>query len=123
VYGLHIIAEWRACVGAGAPMREAGVLRALCLAACEEAGLEKIAEAFHGFGSTEAPAGATGMVVLAESHRAIHTWPEYAAVTLDLYVSHFSRDDRAAAEAAYRRLLAAFHPRHVMRRDLERGSP
>ena len=123
MYGLHIIAEWHACDGACAPMHEAGALRALCLAACEEVGLETVAEAFHGFGSTGAPAGATGAVVLAESHLAIHTWPELAAVTLDLYVCNFSRDNRAAAEAAYRRLLAAFQPRHVMRRDLERGTP
>jgi S-adenosylmethionine decarboxylase len=67
--------------------------------ACAEAGLEVVAAAFHQFPA----AGATGALVLAESHLAIHTWPELDAVTLDLYVCNHSQDNRAAAEAAYAR--------------------
>lgn len=123
MHGLHIIAEWHACASDAAPMLEVAALRALCLASCGEAGLETVAEAFHGFDTDGQPAGVTGAVVLVESHLAIHTWPEHQAVTIDLYVCNFSRDSRAAAEVVYARLLAAFRPRHVMRRDLERGTP
>ena len=69
-----------------------------------------------------APAGATGAVVLAESHLAVHTWPELDAVTFDLYVCNYSQDNRAAAEAAYRSLAAAFQPGRVVRRDVARGT-
>jgi len=60
--------------------------------------------------------------VLAESHLAIHTWPELDAVTLDLYVCNFSQDNRAAAEAAYAALKAEFKPQRVVRHDVKRGA-
>ena len=60
-------------------------------------------------------------LVLAESHLAVHTWPELDAVTLDLYVCNHSRDNRAAAEAAFAALKQAFLPQHVVRRDVMRG--
>jgi S-adenosylmethionine decarboxylase proenzyme len=118
--GLHILAELHDCPDCPA-LREPAALRELCLAACRNAGLAVVGEVFHGFGTTAAPAGATGAVVLAESHLAVHTWPELAAVTLDLYVCNFSQDNRAAAEAAYAALTAAFAPGRRVRRDIVRG--
>ena len=64
---------------------------------------------------------ATGALVLAESHLAIHTWPEMDAATFDLYVCNHSRDNRAAAEAAFVMLQQAFQPQRVVRRDITRG--
>jgi len=115
--GLHILAELHGCAAGAALMREVAPLRALCLAACMDAGLSVVAEAFHAF----ADGGATGAVVLAESHLAVHTWPELDAATLDIYVCNFSQDNRAAAEAAYVALHAAFRPREAVRRDVIRG--
>jgi S-adenosylmethionine decarboxylase proenzyme len=117
--GLHILAELHGCACDGALMNELEALRALCTGACGEAGLSVVAAAFHRF-----PAGGvTGAVVLAESHVAVHTWPELDAVTLDIYVCNFSQDNRAAAEAAYAALHAAFAPRSAVRRDVLRGEP
>lgn len=121
--GLHILAEFHGCRCEPELMREPQALRRHCLAACQEAGLQIVGEIFHGFGTPQDPAGATGAVVLAESHLAVHTWPELDAVTFDLYVCNFSRDNREAAEAAYCKLADAFKPERVMRRDVERGSP
>lgn len=115
--GLHLIAEFHDCPDTEA-LREVDTLRRLCLDACRGAGLMVVAEAFHGFQG----AGATGAVVLAESHLAVHTWPELGAVTLDLYVCNFSQDNRAAAETAYAVLQAAFRPGRSARRDIQRGT-
>ena len=103
-------------------MRDPAAVQRLCLAACEMAGLTVVGQVFHGFGTPEAPEGATGAVVLAESHLAVHTWPELDAVTLDLYVCNYSQNNRAAAEAAYRSLADAFQPGRIVRRDVTRGS-
>jgi S-adenosylmethionine decarboxylase len=65
--------------------------------------------------------GATGALVLAESHLAIHTWPEMDAVTLDLYVCNYSQDNRAAAEAAFEALRKDLQPARIVRRDIARG--
>jgi len=117
--GLHILAEFHACKGDRRLLLEAEPLAALCRRVCKGAGLEVVAEAFHQF----AGAGATGALVLAESHLAIHTWPELESVTLDLYVCNYSQDNRAAAEAAYDALRTQFKPGRVVRRDVARGDP
>lgn len=121
--GLHILAELHHCRCAPELLRHAPGIRRLCLEACAAAGLTVVAEVFHEFGSPAQPAGATGAVVLAESHLAIHTWPELNAVTLDIYVCNFSRDNRGAAEAAFDALGAAFAPMRIVRRDVARGAP
>ena len=115
--GLHILAEFHACSGGRRLLCDAVALAAVCRRACADAGLTVVAEAFHQFPA----AGATGALVLAESHLAIHTWPELDAVTLDLYVCNHSRDNRAAAEAAYNVLSAEFKPGRIVRRDVARG--
>lgn len=121
--GLHIVAEFHRCQCAPALLADAVALRRLCLAACGAPGLTVVAEAFHAFGTAEAPAGATGAVVLAESHLAVHTWPETRSVSLDLYVCNFSHDNSSAARNACRRLISAFAPARVLRRELVRGLP
>ena len=119
--GLHILAELHDCACERPLLHEVPPLKDLCLDACHRSGLTPVAEAFHAFGEPGAPAGATGAVVLAESHLAVHTWPEIGAVTIDLYVCNFSRDNSAAAEACFQRLRAAFRPTRVVRRDVARG--
>ena len=121
--GLHLIAELHDCRCEARLLHSVEALRELCLAVCTVPGLTPVGQVFHQFGSETDPAGATGAVILAESHLAVHTWPELCAVTLDLYVCNFSQDNSAAARAACERLIAAFAPNRVERRELERGSP
>jgi S-adenosylmethionine decarboxylase proenzyme len=115
--GLHILADFHACEGERRLLLDAQALADLCRRACAKGGLVVVAEAFHQFPA----AGATGALVLAESHLAIHTWPELDAVTLDLYVCNYSQDNRAAAEAAYDVLRGELKPLRIKRRDVIRG--
>ena len=50
------------------------------------------------------------MVVLAESHLSIHTWPESGYVTLDVYVCNYSTNNRPKAQKLFDELQAAFSP-------------
>lgn len=47
----------------------------------EKSSLNILKTAFHQF----EPEGATGILLLAESHLTIHTWPERNLITLDLF--------------------------------------
>ena len=123
MHGLHLIAELYECDCEPRLLADADLLRELCLEVCSTPGLTPVGLLFHQFGSVHEPAGATGAVVLAESHLAVHTWPEARAVTLDLYVCNFSQDNSAAARLACQRLITAFAPLRVLQRDLERGVP
>ena len=119
--GLHLIAELHDCQCPRRLLQSVEALRELCLAVCNVPGLTPVGQVFHQFGSETNPAGATGAVILAESHLAVHTWPELSAVTLDLYVCNFSQDNSAAARAACNRLVGAFAPLRIEQRDIERG--
>ncbi len=120
--GLHLLAELHDCRCAPRLLHSVDALRELCLAVCTVPGLTPVGQLFHQFGSAAQPAGATGAVILAESHLAVHTWPELNAVTLDLYVCNFSQDNSAAARQACDRLIAAFAPQRVALREVERGA-
>ncbi len=47
----------------------------------EEAGAKIIGEIFHKFN----PQGVTGVIIIAESHFSIHTWPEIGYAAIDLF--------------------------------------
>lgn len=58
-------------------------IRTICIDAAKATRATIVSETFHHFGEG---CGVTGIVVLAESHISIHTWPENGIVTIDVYV-------------------------------------
>jgi S-adenosylmethionine decarboxylase proenzyme len=118
--GLHLTADLRGCAPALPPMREPDALRQLCLAAVAAAGLQAVGELFHRFPGA---GGVTGVVLLAESHLAVHTWPELGGVTLDVYVCNLHGDNSARAEALLATLEAAFAATGAERHRVQRGGP
>ncbi|HEY4958801.1 MAG TPA: adenosylmethionine decarboxylase [Caldimonas sp.] len=125
--GLHLTADLRGCAATRPVMTVPAVLRTTCLEAVAAAGLTPVGELFHRFVPTphagaSAPSGITGVVLLAESHLAVHTWPEIEAATLDVYVCNLGADNSARAEALLAALIAAFAPASVERHAIERGS-
>ncbi|MBQ0943148.1 adenosylmethionine decarboxylase [Ideonella sp. 4Y16] len=121
--GLHLTADLRGCDPAAPVMHDLDALRTLCLGAVRQAGLQAVGELFHRFPPPPAggPAGVTGVVLLAESHLAVHTWPELGAVTLDAYVCNLGEDNSAKAAALIEALQAAFAPQQIQRQALQRG--
>jgi S-adenosylmethionine decarboxylase proenzyme len=121
MHGLHLIADLRDCAGP-VSLADCDGLRALCLRAVADSGLAAVGELFHPFADAQGRAqGVTGVVLLAESHLAIHTWPELAAVTADVYVCNFGTDNSARAEALMATLTKAFAPASAALRRVERG--
>lgn len=118
--GLHLTADLRRCPTDRALFGDPAALRACCLQAVAAAELTPVGELFHRF---ESGGGVTGVVLLAESHLAVHTWPELGAVTIDVYVCNFSGDNGGRARQLLAALEAAFEPGEVDRQQLLRGRP
>ena len=77
--GLHLLVDlW---TDDPAPLRRVEAWETLLPDACREAGATVLASRFHQF----APDGVTGVVLLAESHASVHTWPEAGLATLDVF--------------------------------------
>ena len=77
--GRQVLADLYAC-DAGV-LGDAGAIEAHMLEAARRSGATVVAHNFHRF----APHGVSGVVVIAESHLAIHTWPEHGFAALDLF--------------------------------------
>ncbi|MDE2399294.1 MAG: adenosylmethionine decarboxylase [Burkholderiales bacterium] len=116
--GLHLTADLSECASGIPALTDPGALRGACLAAVAASGLQVVGESFHAFA---APGGVTGVVLLAESHLAVHTWPEHGAVTLDVFVCSRGQGNAARAEAVLAALEACFAPGRVRRQRIERG--
>jgi spermidine synthase/S-adenosylmethionine decarboxylase len=109
--GLHLIADLHDCRCAPGFLLDAQALETFCVDACQRRGLTVVGRLFHTFQDADGqPAGVTGTVVLAESHLAIHTWPEIACVTLDVYVCNFSGDNSSKASALFDEVIDHFAP-------------
>jgi len=121
MHGLHLIADLQGCTGE-TPLDDADALRALCLDAVARAGLRAVGSLFHPFVDADGrPQGVTGVVLLVESHLAVHTWPELASVTADVYVCNVGADNSARAEAVMAQLVAAFAPSEPRVQRVQRG--
>ena len=124
--GLHLTADLAGCTADSPAMTDPAALREACLEAVAAAGLRAVGELFHRFaplpGSCQ-PAGVTGVVLLAESHLAVHTWPERGVVTLDVYVCNLGADHSGQAEALLARLQASFAPTGARLQRLLRVPP
>ena len=123
MHGLHLMADLRGCPAdpaTHAAMTDPAALRSLCMQAVAAAGLQAVGELFHRF---PPPGGVTGVVLLAESHLAVHTWPELGAVTLDVYVCNMGSDNSVRAQALLSALQAAFAATTAVHHRVLRGWP
>jgi S-adenosylmethionine decarboxylase len=120
--GLHIIADLYNCQK-GELLISSAQLRELCVDSCKDAGLTVLGDHFIQFDGANGTqdGGSTGAVVLAESHLAIHTWPESDGATLDVYVCNFTSDNTAKAEAVYKSLVKALKPGDILVERIQRG--
>jgi S-adenosylmethionine decarboxylase proenzyme len=97
--GTHLLVEYAGCNEE--ILDDAPALEALLREAALAAGARVVAATMHRF----VPRGASGVVVLEESHVSIHTWPEHGRAAVDFYTC--GHCDPEAAHAVLRRGLEA----------------
>ena len=120
--GLHLTADLYQCAGDTAYMLCADTIATLCRAQVQASGLTLVDERWVTFPPYNGqPGGVTGTVLLAESHLAIHTWPETGNVTVDVYVCNFSADNSGKARALMEGVIAAYAPGRRVCQELQRG--
>lgn len=121
--GLHLTADLRGCQCDSAWLLDAPLLGVACRDAVHAAGLQAVAQLFHAFPATpQGPGGVTATLLLAESHLCVHTWPEQAAVTLDVYVCNMGGDHSHRARSLLDTLLRHFDPDSTQQHTLHRGA-
>jgi len=111
--GTHIIVELSDCN----PdiLSDVDQVSNILVAAAKEANAEILQTAFHRF----TPQGVSGVVVIAESHLSIHTWPEYGYAAMDIYTC----GDKTDPWKACRYAATAFQAKQMLTTEVRRGLP
>ena len=77
--GRHLIVEYYGCDQE--ILNNINTIKEHMMIAAKKTGATIVGEMFHKFN----PIGTSGVVVLAESHISIHTWPEYGYAAMDFF--------------------------------------
>lgn len=109
--GRHFLIEYYGCDLEA--INDQDTVREAMLEAARRGNATIVADVFHLFN----PHGISGVVVIAESHVAIHTWPEHRCVAIDI----FSCSDKMIPELIEKYLKEAFKAQDVVIQEIERG--
>ena len=108
--GTHILADFFGCPEE--LLKSSEVLSRILNETVSEANLTKVGESFYQF----EPEGATGVILLAESHLSVHTWPENSSAAVDI----FCCGGKELAEKAFEILLKKLKPEKHTKTLIER---
>jgi S-adenosylmethionine decarboxylase len=109
--GTHLLVELRDCKPE--ILKDLNKVKNAMVFAAKEAKATIVDVSFHKFN----PIGISGMVVIAESHLSIHTWPEYSYAAVDI----FTCGDIIKPEVAASYLIKEFKSKNPSIVELKRG--
>jgi S-adenosylmethionine decarboxylase len=109
--GRHILAEVYGCPAD--ILNDVKKIEEVLVNAALEAGAEIREVVFHKF----SPQGVSGVVVISESHLAIHTWPELGYAALDV----FTCGDRVDPWDAVNYITRHFEAQNMTATEVDRG--
>ncbi len=109
--GTHLLVELRDCNPEILRNREK--VQDALVSAAKQAAATIIDISFHEFN----PFGISGMVIIAESHLSIHTWPEYGYAAVDI----FTCGDLIKPEVAASYLIDKFESKNPSVVEMKRG--
>ncbi len=109
--GNHVIAEFYDCDELIINNQE--IVQGIMIDAVEVSGATIIKPFFHKFN----PHGVSGVVVVAESHFSIHTWPEYKYCAIDIFTCGDLIDNHKALQF----LKQKFKAKNISVVEMKRG--
>ncbi|MFQ5560138.1 MAG: adenosylmethionine decarboxylase [Nitrospinota bacterium] len=108
--GTHVFGRLTGCPKEFLETAEA--VRNILFATVQEAGFKTVGDSFHQF----EPVGATGIILLSESHISIHTWPETTTALVDI----FTCGTEGNAEVGFDILCSHLQPTKIDKKVLQR---
>ena len=90
VLGRHLLLELKNCNQE--VLNDVTFVRECLIETAEQIGATVVNQSFHQF----SPHGISGVVIVAESHLCIHTWPEYRYASIDVFTCGETIDPKQA---------------------------
>ncbi|HPR63154.1 MAG TPA: adenosylmethionine decarboxylase [Thermoanaerobaculia bacterium] len=100
--GLHLLIELHNCDSK--LLNNEAMLRKILYTIARRSGMTPLKDSFHAF----TPHGVSGVVLLAESHVSVHTWPELGYAAVDFFTCNLETD----LSLVERMMLESFKPSH-----------
>ena len=110
--GRHLLLELKDCDRD--LLNDLDALRELLRTAAVDCGAEILGDSFHRF----SPQGVSGVVIIAESHLFIHTWPEHGYAAVDIFTCGTKVKPEVAAEFLIKKLGSHNHVVIEMQRGI-----
>ena len=107
--GIHLLAEF----WGGKNIEDEKEIKKILITAAKKAKNIPLKVSIHKF----SPRGMTGIVLLAESHIALHAWPELDYLAIDI----FTCGEKSKPEKALEYLKEKFQPKKVEIKNIKRG--
>jgi S-adenosylmethionine decarboxylase len=101
--GRHLLVELHDCDRE--VLNNPGLLRKVMVDAAIDCGAVVLGDSFHHF----SPQGVSGVVIIAESHLSIHTWPEYGYAAADVFTCGTTVEPEKAAALLIEKLGSRHH--------------
>jgi S-adenosylmethionine decarboxylase proenzyme len=95
-------------------LNDLGFLREAMLDAAIDCGAVVLGDSFHHF----SPQGVSGVVIIAESHLSVHTWPEYGYAAVDIFTCGTTVEPEKAARVLIEKLGSKNHSLTEIQRGL-----
>ncbi len=111
--GRHVLAEFTNCDTVS--LNDAAKIEQWLNESARKSGATIVKSVFHHYN----PHGVSGVVVIAESHISIHTWPEYGYAAVDFFTCGDNVDPFLACDY----LTEALGAKEVFTREISRGIP
>lgn len=108
--GNHMLAEYYGCNTS--LLNDMDLLKQIMISAADIAGATIVDTSFHAY----SPVGISGIVVVKESHFAIHTWPEYGYAAIDLFTCSLKMNYHKAFYFLKEKLQANYTDYQIIRR-------
>ena len=110
--GKHLLLELKDCNEE--VLNDLDFLRSTLVTVANDCGATVLGESFHPFN----PHGVSGVVIIAESHLSVHTWPEYGYAAVDIFTCGDTVQSEKAAEMLIEKLGAGNHSLIEIQRGL-----
>ena len=109
--GMHLLLEMQGCTAS--LLDDAVSCRRILYDIARKSGMTPLKDTFQTF----TPQGFSGVVLLAESHVSIHTWPEFGYAAVDFFTCNMATD----MDLVERLFIEAFQPSDLQTKLLYRG--
>ena len=110
--GRHLLLELQDCDEE--VLNDLSFIRETMVVAAIDCGATVMGESFHPFN----PQGVSGVVIIAESHLSIHTWPEYGYAAVDIFTCGTNVEPEKAVATLIEKLGVKNHSLMEIQRGL-----